>query len=39
MQRLTNQTKNEDEELRIMAVINRFYMGAPIGATDRRSTC
>ena len=39
MKRLTKQTRNEDEELAIMAVINRFYMSAIPGATDRRSIC
>lgn len=39
MKRLTKQTRSEDEELAIVAVMNRFYMSAPLGATDRRSTC
>jgi len=39
MKRPTRQTRSEDEGLAIMAVINRFYMGALPGATDRKSTC
>lgn len=39
MERLNKQTRNEDEELAIMAVINRFYISSLPGATDGRSTC
>ena len=39
MKRLTKRTRSEDEELAIMAVINRFYMSALLGATERRSAC
>jgi len=36
---LTRQARNEDEELAIIAAINRFYIIALFGATDRRCTC
>jgi len=36
---LTRQARNEDEELAIIAAINRFYVIALLGATDRRCAC
>ena len=36
---LTKQARNEDEELAIIAAINRFYIIALLGATDRRCAC
>lgn len=36
---LTRQARNRDDELAIIAAINRFYIIALFGATDRRCTC
>ena len=38
---LTRQARNEDEdeELAIIAAINRFYVIALLGTTDRRCAC
>lgn len=35
-ERLIKQARNKDEELAIIAAINRFYTIACLGATDRR---
>jgi hypothetical protein len=36
---LVKQARNEDEKLAIIAAINRFYIIALLGATDRRCAC
>jgi hypothetical protein len=36
---LIKQARNWDEQLAIIAAINRFYMIALFGTIDRRSTC
>lgn len=36
---LIKQTRNWDEQLAIIAAINRFFMIALFGTIDRRSTC
>ena len=36
---LIKQARNEDEELPIMAAINRFHMIVLLGAPDRRCRC
>lgn len=36
---LIKQARNEDEELAIVGAINRFYIIALLGATDRRCAC
>jgi hypothetical protein len=39
MESLIKQARNEDEKLAIIAAINRFYLIALLGATDRRCAC
>ena len=36
---LIKHTRNEDEQLAIIAAINRFYAIALLGSTDRRYVC
>lgn len=36
---IVRQARNKDDEFAIIAAINRFYIIALLGATDRRYTC
>lgn len=36
---LIKQARNEDEQLAIIAAINRFYLATLLGAADRRHIC